>query len=694
MMVPADSSSTNNSVTDSNFAPLRGASARRRNNVTSLTGASLVEVPPSPSSHGNGHGHDHEPSPKAAVPEKSSVPHVHEHGHTGKCCSAKPTPTVPIQLASLPLRQVLTTLFRSAPYEALASFAASDARLVAVLSAPPSQEDAHGLRGLDSNGHALAHWAAKRSDPRFLCFLADRLAPALYPAAPGGPPFPELSAAATDEAALTPLHWAASDGNVATIAAAMALFGSDGARRAAVDAASAASGATALVVACQYGHATIAALLALRYDANVMARDNNRDTALHWAAYHGDVPTIALLCRLIERDSAVGDDGVSLVDVVNSADAYGQTPVHLAALRGHAEALEFLLYSALPERDRAAVVYDGKDHKDSTPLETARRKRHHDVVSVLERLHAERAGGSRGALSSFTGAFRGRTWREAATRLFTGVGAASRRGLPMALTIAVLVLATGFWHVRLTDAAPPGWRLPTNFLLVATWTAYLAVHLADPGVVDAASKIEEVRRLSADATRKYHSALDALANGDDTDLPRMNHTCQIVPPARSKHCRVLRKCVLLFDHFCPFVGNAVGLYNYRWFYLFLLCGVCAFVGWYVAAVTLLMHKGMDWPVLLTSVVIFSGLPPMVGLLAFHTQLVWFNMTTNEAQNRGRYKYLQDKDGRFHNPYDMGCLHNAGTRICPSRRAFEVSKKIGEEEEKKIEMKQLLSPEIV
>ena len=91
-----------------------------------------------------------------------------------------------------------------------------------------------------------------------------------------------------------------------------------------------------------------------------------------------------------------GHLGASLVDVVNSADASGQTLVHLAAPRGHAEALAFLLYSALPEWECAKVIYAAKDHKESMPIKTARRKRYHDVVSVLERLLAERAGGSRG----------------------------------------------------------------------------------------------------------------------------------------------------------------------------------------------------------------------------------------------------------------------------------------------------------
>ena len=46
-------------------------------------------------------------------------------------------------------------------------------------------------------------------------------------------------------------------------------------------------------------------------------------------------------------------------------------------------------------------------------------------------------------------------------------------------------------------------------------------------------------------------------------------TCKIVRPLRAKHCSVTDRCVELFDHFCPWVGNCVGKNNRRWFLAFI-----------------------------------------------------------------------------------------------------------------------------
>ena len=54
-------------------------------------------------------------------------------------------------------------------------------------------------------------------------------------------------------------------------------------------------------------------------------------------------------------------------------------------------------------------------------------------------------------------------------------------------------------------------------------------------------------------------------------------SCKIVRPLGSKHCGVLNKCVSRFDHYCPWVGNAIGKANIRDFLTFLILECIALV---------------------------------------------------------------------------------------------------------------------
>ena len=49
------------------------------------------------------------------------------------------------------------------------------------------------------------------------------------------------------------------------------------------------------------------------------------------------------------------------------------------------------------------------------------------------------------------------------------------------------------------------------------------------------------------------------------DADRICTTCWVVRDLRTKHCTVSDGCVSEFDHYCGWLGNAIGRDNHRWF---------------------------------------------------------------------------------------------------------------------------------
>jgi len=111
--------------------------------------------------------------------------------------------------------------------------------------------------------------------------------------------------------------------------------------------------------------------------------------------------------------------------------------------------------------------------------------------------------------------------------------------------------------------APRAGALATLFYAGSTYMLVRSLNAAtfsDPGFVD--------RPRTAMGRRTAIKALCASGKLHDASVPLCS-TCCTVRPARAKHDAVTGRCVRRFDHYCPFIGNAVGRGNYRHFVAFL-----------------------------------------------------------------------------------------------------------------------------
>uniref|UniRef100_A0A915EGA0 Palmitoyltransferase n=1 Tax=Ditylenchus dipsaci TaxID=166011 RepID=A0A915EGA0_9BILA len=188
----------------------------------------------------------------------------------------------------------------------------------------------------------------------------------------------------------------------------------------------------------------------------------------------------------------------------------------------------------------------------------------------------------------------------------------------------------------------------TAFLFLLAMVNLFKTSFSDPGILPRASmrEVVEMERQFNENQTAYNKMewsqpkTKLIQVRGQTIKLKYCFTCCVFRPPRSSHCSVCDNCVLNFDHHCPWVGNCIGLRNYRHFYFFItilslldtFMGACVIVH-----LTMLTNEKGTFldaikespPSLFTGLINVISIWSILGLSGFHTYLLAINQTTNE-----------------------------------------------------------------
>eukprot|EP00842_Homolaphlyctis_polyrhiza_P001545 jgi/Hompol1/2391/HPOL_002924-RA len=222
---------------------------------------------------------------------------------------------------------------------------------------------------------------------------------------------------------------------------------------------------------------------------------------------------------------------------------------------------------------------------------------------------------------------------------------------------------------RQTLASKLGYMLNAAFasyLIVCIVFHYAMAVLTDPGRTHAALIEELVGNLPTELAFE-----DVVSNKPLSAALQSTPICQkctMPKPPRAHHCSVCRRCIMKMDHHCPWIANCVGLFNHRYFFLFLVYATIGIIYFAFMSLSIAFRvftsATLTMPAIVETLFIFAFLlsaaisPVLGGFTAWNAYLIGSGQTTLETIiNQQAQQDYRAAGQHFINDYDLGTWQN-------------------------------------
>jgi len=211
-----------------------------------------------------------------------------------------------------------------------------------------------------------------------------------------------------------------------------------------------------------------------------------------------------------------------------------------------------------------------------------------------------------------------------------------------------------------------GCTVAFNVVFSLAMISFLRAVFTDPGAIPDSWAVHPDDLETGERTRLMPAVLQTQEKKHDGSVRICRKSRPpMYKPDRAHYCRVMQRCVLKMDHFCPWLNNCIGFYNHKFFVLFVAYMAMLTVFMVVVMTPVFVNivsnmeqitldlKDQEFHVSLTYLMLCLLSAGLSAFFLFHAYLVLFNYTTIEFLEKRGCSPPPDHINR----YNVGFLGN-------------------------------------